>query len=258
MMQRRLNWIIAISVTIIIIIILIIMTEGSRNKDPECTNKAKNVASNINYSIIDSSSIFDEKIQFDIRLAHEYKKSELTDFAYYIKNDLLNKEYKRIFICYYLPGMTVGQGAWATSHFNPNLEVWTSPYNDDTKIMLTRISNPVEEADKIFYSQKGKNNKIIGRWLENDNDYMMYIHQKNIKYYLTEFNSNQSYSIELVIQRINKITIFREKDKLGNINPKTGRPWTDEEYTDYYQIDSEGNLFIADKYGIIELYKKMD
>src|ERR1039458_10482874 len=31
--------------------------------------------------------------------------------------------YERTFISYYLPGMKVGSGAWATSHFDPDLEI---------------------------------------------------------------------------------------------------------------------------------------
>ena len=33
------------------------------------------------------------------------------------------EECERVFIVHYLPGMKVNAGAWATSHFTPNLEV---------------------------------------------------------------------------------------------------------------------------------------
>lgn len=33
------------------------------------------------------------------------------------------RKYKKVFICWYLPGMILDSGAYATSHFDPDLKV---------------------------------------------------------------------------------------------------------------------------------------
>ena len=74
------------------------------------------------YTITNEETLTDIKTMIDIRLESEVDKEILHKIANELREDGRRK-YKRVFICYYLPGMKVDAGAWATSHFNPDLEV---------------------------------------------------------------------------------------------------------------------------------------
>ena len=62
-----------------------------------------------------------EKV-FDIRLNKEVSEETLSIIANMLKKSD-RREYERILINYYLPDMVPGKGAWATTHYNPELEV---------------------------------------------------------------------------------------------------------------------------------------
>ena len=76
----------------------------------------------VGYEIIEKSSLHKIKLSIDIRLEREVPESFLRKFALKLREDEPVK-YDRIFILYYLPGMEIDAGAWASSHFNPNLKV---------------------------------------------------------------------------------------------------------------------------------------
>lgn len=68
-----------------------------------------------NYTILDSASILNEKIVLRIQLDKEYYRTEIERLAYYIKEELLTKKYKRVFIFYYLPKMKSEYPIWGLS-----------------------------------------------------------------------------------------------------------------------------------------------
>jgi len=74
-----------------------------------------------NYEIINEKSFLNVKTSLDIRLKEKVDKSTLREIAYELYNN--RKNFERVFIVYYLPGMEVDKGGWATSHFNPNLKI---------------------------------------------------------------------------------------------------------------------------------------
>ena len=74
------------------------------------------------YTIINEETLTDIKTMIDIRLESEVDEEILYKIANELREDGRRK-YQRVFICYYLPDMEVGTGAWATSHFNPDLDV---------------------------------------------------------------------------------------------------------------------------------------
>lgn len=76
-----------------------------------------------NYTLTEYDVIHYEKYSANIRIERELTRQELRKLANYIyRKENLNK-YKRAFLVYYLPNMKFGQGGWATTHFNPNLEI---------------------------------------------------------------------------------------------------------------------------------------
>ncbi|MDA3933986.1 MAG: hypothetical protein PF630_06625 [Gammaproteobacteria bacterium] len=74
------------------------------------------------YEIINSETNHSYKKSVDVRILKKHTKDELAGFAHEIKN-LDSRKYDRIFIFYYLPGMSIGSGAYATTHYNPNLQI---------------------------------------------------------------------------------------------------------------------------------------
>ena len=74
------------------------------------------------YSILSEEAIPGTKRSVDVLLQKKVTESALESIAHDIRSRA-SQEYDRTFVLYYLPGMEVGAGAWATSHFNPALEV---------------------------------------------------------------------------------------------------------------------------------------
>jgi len=68
------------------------------------------------FSIVSDIGQQPQKRTVDVRLLRKVSKEELITIAYKIKESD-GRSYKRTFITYYLPGMAVGAGGWATTHF---------------------------------------------------------------------------------------------------------------------------------------------
>ena len=73
-------------------------------------------------AIVEDTSMANLKRSVVVELEQPISESELREAAYMIR-DSDARNYERTFIEYYLPGMVVGAGAWATTHFNPALDV---------------------------------------------------------------------------------------------------------------------------------------
>ena len=62
-----------------------------------------------------------KKRSVDVRLTKRIAKDELESLGQAIR--LLSPHRDRLFITYYLPGQTVGSGAWGSTHFTPKLDM---------------------------------------------------------------------------------------------------------------------------------------
>ena len=77
----------------------------------------------VSYQIIDQDSVLHHRYSLIIRLNEEVCEDTLRAIAIDVEDRIQRsrragqKEYERVFIEYYLPGMTPGKGAWAVSHF---------------------------------------------------------------------------------------------------------------------------------------------
>lgn len=80
------------------------------------------IPKDVTYTIIDENTILGVKRSLDLRLNRKVSMEVLKSIAMKLKN-LDSNKYERTFIEYYLPGTEIGAGAWATTHFNPKLEV---------------------------------------------------------------------------------------------------------------------------------------
>ncbi len=142
-------------------------------------------------------------------------------------------KYDRMFITYYLPGMTPGSGAWATSHFNPNLKV---------KILGTTI----EEEKALMSKPKDSSGEIIGEWLD-ESPYVgakYTLLKRNGKIVMIRKFKDGSGSEEEMIQK-KQSGKLRFEEKGGN------------DFGEYYLIESNGQLAIYDNVGLINTMRSI-
>jgi hypothetical protein len=128
--------------------------DGDRSRGAATVSESARpaVPRDVSYSIIDSSALPPVKRSVDVRL--NKKVSEVTLKAIALKLKAQDpQQYERTFIAYYLPGMVVGAGAWATTHFNPDLEVRI-------------LGLTAEEEDKLLSEPPSQTREVIGRWLD--------------------------------------------------------------------------------------------
>jgi hypothetical protein len=104
----------------------------------------------INMTKISEEFFRGEKAVFEFRLSDRANKNQLISIANIVKED--HPGYKRYFIGYYLPNQKVGKGAWATSHFDPDLQ-----------IRILGLSK--SESDNLKNTEVNFKGKKVGKWL---------------------------------------------------------------------------------------------
>ena len=189
--------------------------------------------SNVSYSILKSDTFLNVKRSIDVRLKEPISESNLRQIALELKAKD-PKDYERTFICYFLPGMELDKGAWATTHFNPNLKI--------------QVYGFTAEQDKALREKPNDASRnIIGCWL----DTSLYIggritiFSKDEKYFFEKIYSDGGGSPkEFLVDFSNNRKILR----------KIGKSPAGE----YYLIDKQGNLQLWDKEGVIWTAKKID
>jgi hypothetical protein len=103
-------------------------TKVKKNTDPPIQSppfiepKPETIPADVTYKVIGREIIPGKKRGVDILINRRVSKKVLHLIALEVKNADSNS-YDRTFIGYYLPGMKVNSGYWATTHSNPTLEV---------------------------------------------------------------------------------------------------------------------------------------
>jgi len=174
-------------------------------------------------NIINVDEVYNQRKSINVRIPRKLNKQELTEIAKYLKKK--NAQYSYLFILYYLPEMQVGNGAFATSHFNPNLNVdfgATSEFIECSPSLILTSQNGI---------------KVIGTWYDNSlgTQTVYQIYQKSNKYILRKIIGNG----------------FTE-NKMHYTNKNGSKKFTyDSDDIEYFIIDSRGNLGIYDELGFI-------
>lgn len=106
--------------------------------------------SDLEYTIEKTTRIPNLKLGLDVRLNHKISEQTLKVLAEKLRVDD-GRTYARTFILYYLPGMVIDSGAWASTHFNPDLEV---------KILGLSL----EDENKASKIQAPAGTEIVGEW----------------------------------------------------------------------------------------------
>ncbi len=185
----------------------------------------------VSYTIIEKTRILSIKLSIAIRLDKKVSKDFLRKLAWKLKQGERRK-YDRIFIVYYLPGMTLGSGAWATSHFDPNLEV---------KI----LGMTIDEEKALMNKSKKSSDKIIGKWLDDSPYGAMYtLLKRNGKIVMIrKFKDGGSSEKEMVLKKQQGKLRFEEKG--GN------------DFGEYYSMEIDGRLGLYDNEGLINTIRSI-
>jgi len=178
----------------------------------------KSIPSDVKYSIISEHKVPNIKRSLEVRLNKKVSSHILEAIAHELKQSDKNT-YKNTFILYYLPDMKIGAGAWASTHFNPDLKVKILGL---TKEKETDLSKPSVEP-------KGK---IVGQWLCEqpfmESRTTLYIQDGRI-YMKDLFKDGSSMNEEMVEKKSARGRRFQKKHG-------------DNPYGEYYLINKDGLL----------------
>lgn len=185
----------------------------------------------VNYTVIEKTNFGSVKGSIDIRLSKKVTRNFLQKLALNLR-EAEPRKYDRLFIAYYLPGMTPGSGAWATSHFNPNLEV---------KILGISI-----EEETALTSSSNTSGEVIGEWLD-ESPYLgskFTLMKENGKITMMRKFKDGSSSEKEMIQK-NQAGGLRFEEKKRN------------SFGEFYLIERNGNLSIYDNSGRINTMRSI-
>ncbi len=191
-------------------------------RPPKATKKMPVSTKNYSYKIIKAERFRTIKSVLTVRLSKKISKKALLKLALELRAKE-PKTYDRMFIMHYLPGMEVGAGAWATTHFNPNLEIRV-------------LGSTIEEEKKLLIPKKIISGNIIGIWF--DELYGKYtIIKKGSGYILeTKYKDGSGGTDDLIKFKFHGKTAFKEKS---------------EDRGEYFVIESSGKLGLYDSMGLI-------
>lgn len=200
---------------------------------PEHTESQESmIPEDVNFSILKTETIPNIKRSLDVRLNKRVSEDVLRAIALKIKNQD-SRAYEKTFITYYLPGMIVDSGAWATTHFNPILEVRILGLSVAEEAKLTAVPN---QDDR----------QIIGIWIDDriGMGERITIYSKNGLLYYEQAFKDGSNLVKEVIEKKSPLGRRFEKKEGSSAG-------------DYRIIDSDGNLQFGDRDGVYATAKKI-
>lgn len=190
------------------------------------------IPADVTYTVIDETKIPGIKRSVDIRLNKHVSEDILTAIAKTVKASD-GGTYERTFIGYYLPSMQIDAGYWATSHYNPDLEVRILGLSADAATELS-AAPVVPDRDEI------------GRWLDESpfSSKRIVIYRENGKLFMELTYKDGSSGTNEIIER--ESPLGRQFSKPGG--SRAGDHWV---------IDSGGDLQLRDQEGLISTAKKL-
>lgn len=180
--------------------------------------------------IINSETMDKYKKSINIRLQHKLTSGQLTEIANYLRRK--NKEYDYLFILYYLPGMVVGNGAYATTHFTPGLSV--------DMVGSDEFERETEKANKRQVVESGE---VVGKWEDNSLGHriIIQIYKRKNQYIMRHIEGGEYYERKLKYTRFRGLKRFVYDNNFG----------------EYLLIDKNGNLNFYDEQGFIYSLSKI-
>lgn len=176
------------------------------------------------YSIISDKPTGTVKRAVDVRLKEKVSEETIKRIATEIRASN-RKRFERTFIIYYLPDQIVGAGGWATSHFNPSLEVDILGLPKDSEAVSATVAKSGETE--------------IGRWeYPAPSGFIAVVLKSDAGFTLRRTFGDGSSLVERITASLNGTEIFLlpvEKSDTG----------------DYWILDADGNFRLMDNDGFI-------
>jgi hypothetical protein len=166
------------------------------------------------------------KASIDIRLEGQITESEVQAIARKIKQDFPG--YDKYFIFYWLPGMHLGTGAWATSHFTPNLTV-------------NMIGATAAEESKMKSKDLMPEGEVIGKWYDGRAgvEKTIVIYKTGTQYKYRDIYSDGSFGDQKLTKNLSKYTY-----------PNS--------FGEYFKVEDDGNLGWYSKNGRFAIATKIE
>jgi|GEM_PF-2151770 len=160
--------------------------------------KQDQLLNNGDYKILDKNIVSGIKYSIDLEIPKEIKKNEIQNIFNDIKKE--NSGYERYFVHFYLSGMEVGSGAWATAN-----------YEDSLKITIHGLTaaRAKELNNKNF-------DNYIGVWKDNYMGLVLYLLKEGDNYFIIEEFGDLSKIRQKVLKTNNKKVKFSIPDSSYN------------------------------------------
>lgn len=199
------------------------------------------------FEILSDKKVNGLKRSVEIRLDRRITYQQLETLAHKIKA-LDTNRYDRTFMLYYLPHQRVGAGAWASTHFTPNLkvEMLGATVDDVKKFRAYSIKNgwaapqPPKKSPQIWGAAEQKDNlqyggEIIGEWIWDlpDLSHKITVFKKSGKFFINNYHRDGSQdTVQLKSSKIPRGLELKE------VKSNTFR--------EYYIINKKGELEFYD------------
>lgn len=193
---------------------------------------SSSLPNDVSYTVLSDEALPPHKRSLDILLNQKVSEEVLSAIAHELRSRDA-RSFQRTFIVYYLPGMEVGAGGWATSHFDPTLKIAIQG--------LTRAEETAVASDRPSPARD-----VIGQWLD-DRPYVgnrITIYRSGGKLLLERKFRDGSSSDETLRER--STSRGRRFEEIGN------------ESGEYYLINSSGDLQIWDSEGLVATARKVN
>jgi len=218
-------------ITLFVFLALLISCNDKPKTDNQKTDKSK-----FDYTIInEDEDRAINKTSVEIRLKEEISEADLRNIALEIKND--RKVYDKVWVFYFLPGQEPGNGAWATTHFKPelNVEIIGATKEATTEMNTTKVTG-----------------EILNSWFENDAmlSNTKFLVKENGKLFMKSIYPKSKLAGDGGEM---KEEVFEKKLKGGIIRYEYKNI-----HGEYYLIEKNGNLGLYDDSGKFKEAKKID
>ncbi len=188
-----------------------------------------NLLEKYNCKIIETDELKNIKKSITIRVQTQLTEEELEEVSLYLRSQ--NENYERLFINYYLPEMKIGSFAWATTHFDPTLEINIQGITIDEEKAIKEVDLPSGE--------------IIGKWY----DASIMIEHSIIIYF-----------IDGQYKQLEKYKDGRTNDQFLTKSEENGKVKFvyDNSFGEYYLIESDNSLGLYDSDGLISISQPVE
>ena len=206
---------------IFLIAFIAFLLAGCGNEESESS-----LPKDIKYTIFEDTHKRDIKRSVVVILEAKISKENLQQLANKIKNSD-SSNYQRTFVGYYLKGKDRDNGYWATTHFNPNLEVRVLGLSKE------------EEASLAKSVASSPDRKVLGVWLDDrpgvGAKMTIYYSKKGNMYLESSYSDGSSGTKEMIDFAIDNGK--RIEDKEGN------------DFGEYFIVNKENQLEFWSKNG---------